>query len=369
MLHVNTEDNENRRRRRDRPLGLSNRKGTNLKVCPYSVVFGGDFQMKRSFLVFIILILPLLASGYSLARPGKPALLKDIDIMTSIDGTRIELQFIGIPDERGITHQKDFIQLEFSNAYIDPPKKWLDVNDETVKKLFVYQFNRDTVRARFFTNGKPEDLIDRIKLSRKDGKVVIYYSIQEVNSALPVEVVAKTANTKADENPPPLNPLPQREGRLEGIPGIPPPLMGGGEGEGEKGEGEQKVFLDKNIPIVGGFGSPDIYSSFFKMILALGVVLALLFISLYIFKRFLGKKMGIKGQNQDIRVITNAYIGSKKSIALVEVSGEKIVVGITPNHITMLTRLGKDGEFKGILEEQISSNEKTEIQDELWEKV
>jgi len=40
-----TEDNENERRRRDRPLGLSNRKGTNLKVCPYSVVFGGDFQM------------------------------------------------------------------------------------------------------------------------------------------------------------------------------------------------------------------------------------------------------------------------------------------------------------------------------------
>ena len=51
MLHVNTKDNENGRRRRDsrrrdRPLGLSNRKGTNLKVCPYSVVFGGDFRMK-----------------------------------------------------------------------------------------------------------------------------------------------------------------------------------------------------------------------------------------------------------------------------------------------------------------------------------
>ena len=44
MLHVNTKDNENRRRSRDRPLGLSNRKGTNLKVCPYSVVFGGIFR-------------------------------------------------------------------------------------------------------------------------------------------------------------------------------------------------------------------------------------------------------------------------------------------------------------------------------------
>ena len=46
MFQRNTKDNENGRRRRDRPLGLSNRKGTNLKVCPYSVVFGGDFRVK-----------------------------------------------------------------------------------------------------------------------------------------------------------------------------------------------------------------------------------------------------------------------------------------------------------------------------------
>ena len=54
MLHVNTKDNENGRRRRDRPLGLSNRKGTNLKVCPYSVVFGGDFRVKNKGKICII---------------------------------------------------------------------------------------------------------------------------------------------------------------------------------------------------------------------------------------------------------------------------------------------------------------------------
>ncbi|OGW59468.1 MAG: hypothetical protein A3D21_01425 [Nitrospirae bacterium RIFCSPHIGHO2_02_FULL_42_12] len=53
MLHVNTKDNENRRRRRDRPLGLSNRKGTNLKVCPYSVVFGGGFSDERKYFIKI----------------------------------------------------------------------------------------------------------------------------------------------------------------------------------------------------------------------------------------------------------------------------------------------------------------------------
>ena len=33
---------------------------------------------------------------------------------------------------------------------------------------------------------------------------------------------------------PPLNPLPQGEGRYERLPMIPPPLTGGGEGEGER---------------------------------------------------------------------------------------------------------------------------------------
>src|SRR3990167_6936384 len=139
MLHVNTKDNENGRRRRDRPLGLSNRKGektkglslhrgvgggflgeifgkkikkkkfwslqrgvrggfsgeiygtdmkqscymltqrtmkmgvdvgTDLKVCPYSVVFGGDFRVKTldikitGLIIFLGLVLSF--SGCSL---------------------------------------------------------------------------------------------------------------------------------------------------------------------------------------------------------------------------------------------------------------------------------------------------------------
>ena len=51
MFQRNTKDNENGRRRRDRPLGLSNRKGTNLKVCPYSVVFEGIFRMKKVIVI------------------------------------------------------------------------------------------------------------------------------------------------------------------------------------------------------------------------------------------------------------------------------------------------------------------------------
>jgi len=45
--------------------------------------------------------------------------------------------------------------------------------------------------------------------------------------------------------------LPQGEGRLEGIPSIPPPppLMGGGEGEGEKGEGDKRLFSNEIVKV------------------------------------------------------------------------------------------------------------------------
>ena len=94
MLHVNTKDNENRCRRRDRPLGLSNRKGTNLKVCPYSVVFGGDFQVKKAYLNEIRSV-PLLTKE------------EEFELAKKIEEGRIGIirEFLGsrfIPDELNI---------------------------------------------------------------------------------------------------------------------------------------------------------------------------------------------------------------------------------------------------------------------------
>ncbi|HEY4619393.1 MAG TPA: flagellar biosynthetic protein FliO, partial [Nitrospirota bacterium] len=66
------------------------------------------------------------------------------------------------------------------------------------------------------------------------------------------------------------------------------------------------------------------------------------------------------------------YLGPKKSIALVEVAGEKIVVGVTATHISMLTKVGREEDFGEVLKEQVnteSTKERVELQDELWEKV
>ncbi len=117
--------------------------------------------------------------------------------------------------------------------------------------------------------------------------------------------------------------------------------------------------------------SPGLTGSVIKMVTALGIVLSLLFAVVFFVKKYLGRKIGLNGQEQKIRVVTSAYLGPRKSIALVEVAGEKIVVGITATNISMLSKVGRDEDFGDVLKEQIKTepeNEKVELQDELWEK-
>ncbi len=81
---------------------------------------------------------------------------------------------------------------------------------------------------------------------------------------------------------------------------------------------------------------------FIKAIVTLVFVLALLGVSLYAFKYFIGRKgaSGLGGGfKAPIKVLTTSFIGQKKNLAIVDVAGELLVLGITPESITCLTKL------------------------------
>lgn len=121
-----------------------------------------------------------------------------------------------------------------------------------------------------------------------------------------------------------------------------------------------------------GFRLMDKILADFTLLIIPGIVLSLLFAAVYLVKKYPGKKKELAGQEERIRVVTSTFLGPKKSIALVEVAGEKIVVGITATHITMLTKVGSDKYFEEVLKGQSkpeATNESVELYDELWEKV
>ena len=92
--------------------------------------------------------------------------------------------------------------------------------------------------------------------------------------------------------------------------------------------------------------TPDMLSTAFKMLAALGIVLGGLGIFFFFTKRLMRKDTG-RAHDKMIRVLANQYMGIKKSISLIQVPGALLVIGISGDSIRLLTQI----EDKGILDQ------------------
>ena len=97
--------------------------------------------------------------------------------------------------------------------------------------------------------------------------------------------------------------------------------------------------------------APDVVSTAFQMFTALGIVLGGLLVIFYFMKRFLKRDKGGSSQ-QLIRVVASQYIGIKKNIALVEIPGAVLVVGVSNDNISLLTKIEDKIVIDGIRQEQ-----------------
>jgi len=83
---------------------------------------------------------------------------------------------------------------------------------------------------------------------------------------------------------------------------------------------------------------PDIIPTAIKMLTALGVVLGGMLVVYYFAKRILKRQVG-NSKGKMIRVLESSYIGVKKNISLVEIPGAILVLGITNDNISLLSKI------------------------------
>ena len=84
--------------------------------------------------------------------------------------------------------------------------------------------------------------------------------------------------------------------------------------------------------------APDMLSTAMQMLTALGIVLGGLIVVFYFMKRFLKRDVG--GSKEPlIKVIASQHIGIKKNISLVEIPGSILVVGVSNDNISLLTKI------------------------------
>lgn len=85
---------------------------------------------------------------------------------------------------------------------------------------------------------------------------------------------------------------------------------------------------------------PDLWGAGLKTLAMLCIVIGVLILVLFLMRRFLSLREG-PWQGQLIRVLSSYHVTPKERIVLIDVAGEKIVIGITPENITSLAKIDK----------------------------
>ena len=92
---------------------------------------------------------------------------------------------------------------------------------------------------------------------------------------------------------------------------------------------------------------PDLISTSVKMLTVLAILVGGLLIIFYFAKRKIGSQFrGSKGKL--IKVLGNTYIGVKKQIALVEIPGAVLVLGVSNDNISLLARIDDEGTLENL---------------------
>lgn len=88
---------------------------------------------------------------------------------------------------------------------------------------------------------------------------------------------------------------------------------------------------------------PDLLGATLKTFTMLCLVLGLLILTLYLIKRFFYLRSSLNDEKL-IRVIASSHLAPKVRIALVEVMGKKLVVGVSQDGIRFLTKIEPSGQ-------------------------
>ena len=85
----------------------------------------------------------------------------------------------------------------------------------------------------------------------------------------------------------------------------------------------------------------DVLGALLKMLSALVIVIALVYVGLHLLRRTMGKRYA--GSSMDaLEVLQTTYVGQHKAISLVRVADRSVLVGVTDNQISPITELSAE---------------------------
>ena len=83
----------------------------------------------------------------------------------------------------------------------------------------------------------------------------------------------------------------------------------------------------------------DFWDSAFRMLSALAVVLALMMVVVAVARRVMGTRLCAPAAAPLVRVLSTGYVGPRKTISVVSVAGELLIIGATATDLIPLGRV------------------------------
>jgi flagellar protein FliO/FliZ len=93
----------------------------------------------------------------------------------------------------------------------------------------------------------------------------------------------------------------------------------------------------------------DLWESLFRTVSALAIVLVLMGIAAVTVRRLMGHRLGITGGRPLVQVLASSYIAPRKTITLVSVAGEYLIVGTTATDLVPLGRINDSDQLRELL--------------------
>jgi len=254
------------------------------------------------------------------------------------------------------------VEIDFPGSRLKSESKYFPTQDSDIYQVYISQLDSGLVRLRLMLAQKMTGIKDQLRVE-SDGKYLEirvsknpgdtleslleratrFQARQETSvgrpeipepsydSAIPPEVISKT-NHLSDAKP--LKrvslPLAQIVGKA-----LPAPRNQNTD-EGSEINEEMGLFQKGKVRKAV---SPDMLSTSLKMFYTLLFVLAAMFFLFYLFKKFVWKNGGLGGSGKSVKVLSTGFLGPKKSLALVEIPGEILVLGIADGHISLLSNI------------------------------
>lgn len=282
------------------------------------------------------------------------------------------------PDQVEIEYINQTIQANIKNVTINEGKHLKRVDDDKVKSVFTYQYQPDLMRSRIIhhknvgadqfdghVHVSAEGKTLKITVNNPNSPRVSEKTAALVNSQPPIDLdkeLEKALKVAASESPDEMD---SEESELMAAAAT----LGGIQDTSQKvtskasdPSGEQNASsraeaeIPLNIPVEKVKESES--SPWARLFISLAVITVVGLGLVIGVKRFAKDKVKVGG-NINVKVVSQHSLGPKKSLAVIHVAGESILIGITDHNISMIKSLALiDDE----IQEDVPGNFETEIQ-------